>query len=205
MLIRKVDAYKNDLSRVIVYFEDKSYITVSVERARELNLKAGDEVDATLMQELSDSSRESAAKACAARIIGRSSMSCATLLKKLRDKGIDEISAQAALDWLCGLGIMDDTAYAKTLVAHYRTRGFGNRRILEEMRKRGITREVADTVLDDCDMNEEITEYILKKIRGAELDDKLKARITNALLRRGHSYDEIKRAFNRTENGGNGF
>lgn len=201
MIVRKVDAYKNDLSRVIVYFEDRSYITVSVERARELNLKAGDNVDASLMQELSDSSRISAAKACAARIIGRRSMSCANLLKKLKEKGIDDESAKAALDWLCTLGIMDDAEYAKSLVSHYRSRGFGNRRIIDEMRKRGISREIADTVLDDCDMNDEITEYIQKKTRGVELDDKLKAKITNALLRRGHSYDDIKRAFN----GGNGF
>ena len=100
---------------------------------------------------------------------------------------------------------MDDEAYAKTLITHYRGRGFGNRRIIEEMRKRGIAREIADTVLDDCDMSDEITEYILKKTRGVELDDKLKAKITNVLLRRGHSYDDIKSAFNRTENGGSGF
>ncbi len=205
MLIRKVNAYKNDLSRVIVYFEDRSYITVSVERAKELDLKAGMDIDDDLKKSLADEVSGNTARATAARIIGRSNMSCATLLKKLKDKGINENDAQDALDWLIELGIMDDEQYAKNLLSHYRARGFGNRRIVEEMRARGISREIIDEVIDDADMSEEILEFIEKKTRGLELDDKLRGKITNALVRRGHSYDEIKSAFNRLKNGGNGF
>lgn len=205
MLIRKINAYKNDLSRVIVYFEDKSYITVSAETARSLNLKAGDNMDEATIKELTDEISGNVARATAARIVGRSNMSCATLLKKLKDKGISENDANDALSWLIELGIMDDEQYAKNLLAHYRARGFGNRRIYEEMRKRGIDREVIDGVIDDADMGDEILEFIEKKTRGIELDEKLRGKITNALIRRGHSYDDIKSAFNRMKNGGNGF
>ena len=205
MRIRKVNAYRNDLSRVIVYFEDKSYITVSAERARRMNLKAGDDVGEDLITELCDETREGAARATAARIVGRSNISCETLLKKLHDKGVRDEDAKAALLWLVDLGIMNDEEYAKNLISHYRTRGFGNRRIVEELRKRGISREICDELLDDTDMSDEIIEYIEKKSRGAVLDDKLRGKIINGLLRRGHSYEAIKSAFNRVENGGNGF
>ncbi len=193
MIIRKINAYRNDLSRVIIYFEDKSYITVLAERAK--NLKVGDDISEKELVELSDSSRQSAARATAARIVGHSSMSCATLLKKLREKGVAESDANDALSWLIELGIMNDAEYAKMLLSHYRNRGFGNRRISEEMRKRGISREVIDEVLDDCDMHNEILEFIKKKSHGAEIDEKQKAKIVNALIRQGHSYDAINTAF----------
>lgn len=193
MIIRKINAYRNDLSRVIIYFEDKSYITVLASRAK--NLKVGDDISDAELSELSDSSRQSAARATAARIVGHSSMSCATLLKKLREKGVAESDANDALSWLIELGIMNDAEYAKMLLSHYRNRGFGNRRISEEMRKRGISREIIDEVLDDCDMHNEILEFIKKKSQGAALDEKQKARIVNALLRQGHSYDAINTAF----------
>ena len=194
MVIRKVNSYRNDLSRVIIYFEDKSYVTVPAERARALDLKAGDVVDETLIEELSHEARGSAARATAARVVGRSAMSCATLLKKLREKGIDDESANAALSWLVDIGIMDDKAYAKNLLNHYRARGFGNRRIAEEMRIRGISHDIIDEIIDERDMSDEILEYIEKKTRSAKLDDKLRVKITNALIRRGHSYDDIKKA-----------
>ncbi len=193
MIIRKINAYRNDLSRVIIYFEDKSYITVLASRAK--HLKVGDDISENELAELSESSRQSAARATAARIVGHSSMSCATLLKKLREKGVSDADANEALEWLIELGIMDDVEYAKMLLSHYRNRGFGNRRIFEEMRKRGISREVIDDVLDDCDMHNEILEFIKKKSRGEALDEKQKARIVNALIRQGHSYDAINAAF----------
>ena len=84
MIIRKISAYRNDLSRVIIYFEDKSYITVLAERAK--NLKVGDNIGENELAELSESSRQRDARATAARIVGHNSMSCATLLKKLPSK-----------------------------------------------------------------------------------------------------------------------
>lgn len=198
MRISKIDAYRNDLSRVIVYFEDRSYITVDALKAEKLGLKAGMELDAGSISELSQQSARSAARAAAARIVGRNSMSCATLLKKLREKGVADDDAQEALCWLIDLGIMDDRKYGEILLAHYRARGFGNRRIREEMRSRGIRREDVDALLtEEVDMQDEICAFIEKRARGQEIDEKLRAKITSALVRRGHSYEAISSAFRR--------
>ena len=200
MIIKKIDLYKNDHSRVIVYFEDRSYITIDARRAGELNLRPGMEISQEDLPELEADSRASAARATAARIIGRHSMSCATLLKKLCDKGFSEIEAKEALDWLCELGIMDDLQYGESIVSHYRARGMGNRRIREELRNRGISREDTDTLLQDpVDMQDEILDFIKKKVTNLPVDIKLRAKITNALVRRGHSYDAIYDAFRRFE------
>lgn len=196
MKISKIDAYRNDLSRVIVYFEDRSYITVDALKAEKLGLKTGMELDAASVSSLSEQSARSAARAAAARIVGRNSMSCMTLLKKLREKGVADDDAKEALNWLIDLGIMDDRQYGQILLAHYRSRGFGNRRIREEMRNRGIQREDIDALLtEEVDMQCEICAFIQKRARGQEIDEKLRAKITNALIRRGHSYEAISSAF----------
>ena len=114
MKISKIDAYRNDLSRVIVYFEDRSYITVDALKAEKLGLKTGMELDAASVSSLSEQSARSAARAAAARIVGRNSMSCMTLLKKLREKGVADDDAKEALNWLIDLGIMDDRPVSYT-------------------------------------------------------------------------------------------
>lgn len=200
MIVKKIDAYRNDNSRVIVYFEDRSYITVDALEADRLGLKAGMELDDHILPALGEDSRSSAARATAARIVGRHSMSCKTLMEKLRDRGIAEADAAAALEWLCDLGIMDDLKYGDMLVRHYRAKGFGNRRIREELRQRGISREDMDTLLEEAvDMQDEILGYIKKRIRGKELDRSLASKIEGALVRRGHSFEEIRSAFHALE------
>lgn len=196
MIVKKIDVYRNDNSRVIVYFEDRSYITVDAMEADQLGIKAGMELDETILSALSENSRRSAARTTAARIVGRHSLSCKTLMDKLRDRGITETDATAALDWLCELGIMNDLKYGDMLVRHYRMKGFGNRRIHEELRRHGISREDIDSLLEETvDMQDEILEYIKKRIRGKELDRRLTSKIEGALVRRGHSFEEIRSAF----------
>lgn len=196
MRISKIDIYRNDLSRVILYLEDRSYVTMDAQKARQLGLRAGVELDDALISELSERARTGSARAIAARIIGHNDMSCATLRKKLRAKGVSDAETEEALAWLIDLGILDDRRYGETILTHYRGRGFGNRRIREEMYRRGLQREDIDALLDEeVDMQREICEFIKKRRAGQELDDKLRAKITAALVRRGHSYDAISSAF----------
>lgn len=204
MRITKIDAYRNDLSRVIVYFEDRSFLTVDARRAEELKLKPGMELDDAMRDTLAGQSGKSRARELAARIVGRNSISCSMLLRKLRDRGATEDDAQAALDWLISLGIMDDMRYGEILVSHYRARGFGNRRIREELRARGVPREVSDTLLaDEPDMRDDILAFIYKRAPGGYPEEKLRAKITAALVRRGHSYEAISAAFRQLrEDGG---
>ncbi|MEG2569971.1 MAG: regulatory protein RecX [Oscillospiraceae bacterium] len=200
MLIKKIGAYRNDASRVIVYFEDRSYITIDALEAERLKIKPGAELDAALIPELSEKSRAAAARTTAARLVGRVMMSRKTLLTKLADRGFNEEEAGSALEWLVSVGAMDDAEYGKMLVGYYRDRGFGVRRIREELRKRGLEREDIDELLEEpVDMQKEIIEYIKKRTYGHEVDRALINKITNALVRRGHSYSDIKEAFHADE------
>lgn len=196
MTIAKIRAYRSDASRVIVYFTDRTYLTVDAREAARLKLKAGMELDEALLPALSEESRRSAARVKAAQIIGKRSLSCGELKKKLVERGIAAEDAEAAVAWMEEHGALDDAAYAAMLVRHYRGRGFGQMRVRDELRRRMIPKELADAALaEPCDQSGEILAFLRQKTRGQTLTPELRRKLTAALVRRGHGYEEIRAGF----------
>lgn len=115
------------------------------------------------------------------------------LKKKLLNKGYSQETVDAALLRLKGLKALDDTEYAKTLVRNLNVRGYGKRRILDEMRKRGVGIDAVDVALEEeCLKSDGMKRFIDKRLKGRNPDDKELRRVYNALLRRGFSYAEVK-------------
>ena len=196
MVIKRVAPYRNDVGRVLVSFEDGSWITVDAVEAERLRLKAGMELDGDVLPELTDQSRRSAARQKAVRILGRRSMSRFELCAKLKEKGVAPQDADLAADWLEQLGALDDARYAEELVKHYRLKGFGDIRVREELRRRGLSHDLIDDALcTPADLSGEILDFIRKRSRGKDLDPVLVRKITQALYRRGHSFEDIRAGF----------
>ena len=196
MRITKISPSRTDESRVIVYFEDRSYFKVDVLMCHELGLKPGMEVDSEILPMLDEDSRKTKARESAARILGRRNMSRHELLRKLKDKGICQEDADYAADWARDIGVINDEAYAASLVEYYRLRGFGDKRVRQELLRRGIGRDVTDNLLaEDVDMSDEIMKFIEKKLRGSAPDPDTTRKLTAALVRRGHSFEDIRSAF----------
>ena len=57
------------------------------------------------------------------------------LAAKLVEKGFEAPEAAAAADRCVALGFINDENYAAMVARHYTTRGFGERRVLEELRR----------------------------------------------------------------------
>ena len=200
MRITKISPCRTDKSRVMIYLDDRSWHKVSARTVHELGLKAGDEVCEETMPVINSAARKSRARETAARILGRRNMSSSELMRKLEEKGIAEQDAQAACEWAQEMGVVDDSAYAEMLVRHYRAKGFGNRRVAEELKKRGIGRGIIDTLLEEApDMGAEIRAFIEKKTAGREITPALIGRVTAALERRGHGYGKIRAVFRELE------
>ncbi len=112
-------------------------------------------------------------------------MSRRDLEKKLREKGASADDARYAAEWLESIGALDDAQYAAALVRHYSGRGYGRRRIQED-------------ALDEMPENDgQIDDFLTGKLRGRAPDEKEKRRLTNALMRRGFPWSDIKAAWER--------
>jgi len=135
----------------------------------------------------------------ALKILGSRNFSEQEMLKRLTSKGETEENAAEAVRWLVELGYINDSDYATLIVRHYSAKGYGETRIRDELYKRGIPRDLWDEKLeeiDDGEMNDVALEFLKKKLRGSEDKDDLR-RASDALVRRGFSFDDARAVINR--------
>ena len=144
------------------------------------------------MNELEDTKKK------ALRILGKRSFSEREMLKRLTNKGEPSENAEETVKWLVELGYINDSDYAALIVRHYSAKGYGLSRIRDELYKRGIPRDLWDERLaeiNDTDMLDTAHEFLRKKLRGSNDKDDLR-RASDALLRRGFNYEEVRDAAN---------
>lgn len=131
------------------------------------------------------------AKQRALKILERRDVSRKMLLDKLTEKGISNTDAEEVADWLCGLGVVNDERYAGLVVRHYAAKGYGRRRIRDELYRRGIDREFWDGALAELPETDDAVDRLLSaRLRGAVSPEALQ-RAQSYLLRRGYSWDEV--------------
>lgn len=137
------------------------------------------------------------AKARALKILERRDVSRKMLLDKLTEKGVADADAEEVADWLCGLGVVNDERFAGLVVRHYAAKGYGERRVREELYRRGIDRELWDAALEELTGSDERLDRLLgAKLRGDASPENLQ-RTQNYLLRRGYSWEDIREATER--------
>lgn len=114
----------------------------------------------------------------------------------LRRKEYDAGLIDAVVDELTANKILDDERFTRAWVAdRQEVQGHGRRRLQQELRQKGIDRELADRVLSELDEEDEL-QVLVQLIEARQLrrrypdDQKLMA----YLARRGYSYGLIKQA-----------
>ena len=198
MRIERLEASKHKRGRVLVFLADGACLKITEQELLDFGLRAGDELDETTLARLKEAAGVSNVKAKAADIIGKRAMSRRDLERKLRDKGASEAEARYAAEWLEAIGAINDADYAALLVRHCADLGYGPARTREKLYEKGVPRELWDEALDQLpDNGEQIDRFLQSKLRGRMPDEKEKKRLTDALLRRGYSWGDVKAAWNR--------
>jgi len=141
----------------------------------------------------------------AIRILGNRQMSSQKVERRLISKGESEKAARETVQWLEDIGALNDTEHAAEIVSHYSSKGYGLARIKDELYRRGIPRDLWDDALanqTDAETGEAVFQFLEKKLRGHHGDadpalwKKELRRATDALCRRGFSYEEARTAVN---------
>ena len=96
------------------------------------------------------------------------------------------------------IGAVDDAAYAAAVVRDYGRRGYGPAKVREELRRRGVPRELWDAAMEELpDSGAVLDALIQKKCRGELSDPREIKRVSDSLLRRGLSWGEVHSALSR--------
>ena len=198
MRIDRIEASKHKRGRVLVFLEDGACLKITEQELLDFGLRAGDELDKPTLDRLKEAAGVSNVKATAADLIGKRAMSRRDLERKLQEKGASEAEARYAAEWLEAIGAINDADYAALLVRHCAQLGYGPARIRDKLYEKGVPRELWEDALDTLpDQSEDVDRFLRSKLRGELPDGKEKKRLTDALLRRGFSWGDVRAAWNR--------
>ena len=194
MRIEKVTAQPDRAGRYTVKFEDGTSMRLYRQTVEDFCLYAGKEMEADEVSKLREAAGQMSAKMRAVRIVSASSVSKADLERRLVEKGERKRDAQQAVAWMSDLDLLDDRKTAEQVVSRCISKGYGLARAKQALYEKRIPRDYWDEALADYpDQTERILEFLQVKL-GNHWEQQDLRRATDALLRRGHSYQEIRRA-----------
>ena len=198
MRIDRIEASQHKRGRGLVFLEDGACLKITEQELLDFGLRAGDELDKPTLDRLKEAAGVSNVKATAADLIGKRAMSRRDLERKLQEKGASEAEARYAAEWLEAIGAINDADSAALLVRHCAQLGYGPARIRDKLYEKGVPRELWEDALDTLpDQSEDVDRFLRSKLRGELPDEKEKKRLTDALLRRGFSWGDVRAAWNR--------
>ena len=159
----------------------------------DFGLYAGLELEETRLSELREAAGKMSARMRAVRIVSASSVSRRDLEQRLIHKGEDPTQAREAVQWMEDLDLVDDRKTAEQIVTRCASKGYGVSRAKQALYEKQIPKGLWEAVLADYpDQSEYILEFLRSKLSSGT-DQKEVKRCIDALLRRGHSYGQIRR------------
>ena len=140
-------------TRVRVRAGRKTIGTVHVDDVMSLGLAVGDELDAEAMAKLERAAARDAARTQAINLIAARPYSRRRLLDRLRKKH-EMADAEAAVEHVAGLGLLDDRAYAEAYLRAQAggsgVNGTGPRLLEAKLRQRGVDGDVARSAVREA-------------------------------------------------------
>ena len=198
MRIERIEASKHKRGRILVFLEDGACLKITEQELLDFGLRSGDQLDQEALGRLKEAAGVSNTRAAAADLIGKRAMSRRDLERKLQEKGASGAEARYAAEWLEAIGALNDAEYAAALVRHYSRLGYGPARVREKLYEKGVPRELWEEALEELpEDGGQVDAFLRNKLRGRTPDEKEKRRLTNALLRRGFPWGEVKSAWRR--------
>lgn len=200
MKITALPPQKHDPDRVGVFVDGEFRMGLSAEVVLAGGLRVGDAVDEARLAELERRDLSWQAREAALRLLAVRPRSAAELARRLRMKGYAPEVAEEVIARLRELGMIDDAAFAGTLVRdRVRLRPQGARRLASELRQKGVDDETARAAIRETMEGESTDERELARRaaekwrpRPGEEPARARRRLHGFLARRGFDSEVIR-------------
>lgn len=206
MEITELHEYKGETWEAVLDGERRLYVNAEI--VEKFSLKKGGDIAPEKLEQITAADVLRKAKKRALYLLGERLMCRAELLKKLT-KTYGEKVAEKAVEYVCGLGYVNDEEYAPKLAEYLlHKKHFGKRRAKFEMLHKGLSEELVEDALGQFpeeELFEELSELIRRKYSDKIADFDSRRKTTAALARRGYDFSLIKRCIEAVleENGDN--
>ena len=223
MRVEKLEPSGHKAGRWLVWLEDGSLIRVGEGDVVSLGLYTGkeltdDEGAALAAAEAGYKMNERAVNLLSARVMSRKELVDKLSVPARRQSKAGEegnepsaealeaereslrIRAAETADRLEELGLINDEEYARSVVRHYAAKGYGARKLRDELYRRGVPRKYWEDALEEGETGEDaLDELVRRRLRGeAPTRENLK-KTSDFLARRGFGWEEISSALRRYE------
>ena len=196
----RIESLKTEPDRVGRYWvtlEDGSKLALYRQTVEDFGLYNGLELSDEAYDRLREAAGAMSAKMRAVRIVAASSVSQKDLRQRLIQKGEDPAQAAEAVAWMAELHLVDDRETARQIVSRCASRGYGIARARQALYEKKIPKELWDEALEDFpDQTDSILSFLRSRL-STDADSKEVKRATEALLRRGHSYGDVRKALSK--------
>ena len=176
--------------------ENGDPVEVDVRTFDESGFRQGSDLTEEQLNTLLATSQYNRARERALYLLGLRDYACKELEQKLYTEATPEVAA-AVVERLWEVGLLDDERYAARLARSLsEIKHYPRRRIEQELRHRGISSMLIQTVLSELEGEdyEQALALLQKKYYNKLNDLDSRRRVTAALARRGFSYGSIRRA-----------
>ncbi|MBE7001799.1 MAG: regulatory protein RecX [Ruminococcaceae bacterium] len=196
MKIESITAQPDRAGRYTVKFDTGAVMRLYRQTVEDFCLYAGKSLDDGEWKQLQAAAGQMSAKMRAVRIVSASSVSKADLEYRLVQKGEDKADAHRAVAWMEELHLLDDWKTAEAVVQRCISKGYGRSRAKQMLFEKRIPKEYWEQALEDYpDQSEKILAFLQSRL-GDSREEKDLRRAVDALIRRGHSYQEIRTVLN---------
>ena len=183
--------------RYAVHFSDGTVMRLYRQTVEDFALYTGKEFSDEELEALKEAAGQMSAKMRAVRIVSASSVTKRDLQQRLVQKGESEEQAREAVQWMSELNLLDDGRVAEQVVQRCISKGYGLQRAKQALYEKKVPKQYWDAALEDYpDQLEKIEEFLHSRL-GSTYDEREVKRAIDALMRRGHSYSQIRKALNR--------
>ena len=190
-----MSANPDRVGRYYVKFEDGSTLRLYRQTMEDYAIFVGRERDDNEIERLHTDAGKMSAKMRATRILASTDVSKRDLKQRLIQKGENPEHSAEAVAWLEDLNLVDDARTAEILVRRCAAKEYGLARAKQMLYEKRIPKEYWDDALADYP---DQSEYIVSYLEKTDISDSKSARkAIDALIRRGHSYAQIKKAMGR--------
>ena len=194
MRIDSLSAGPDRAGRYYVQFSDGSKLRLYRQTVEDFGLYVGRELDDEELKRLYSAAGAMSAKMRAVRIVSASNVSKRDLQRRLVQKGEDPEDSAAAVKWMEDMDILDDRKTAEAIVRSCVNKGYGMARAKQALYEKQIPKHYWDEALEDYpDQREAILTFLQNRLDDSR-DPRQQRRAVDALIRRGHSYSDIRRA-----------
>ncbi len=194
MTITEARRERRSLYRLVL--DGEREVAVDVRTFDESAFRVGGGITEEQLEALLALSMHNRARERALYLLGIRDYACRELERKLLDEATPEVAA-AVVARLVEVGLLDDERYAaQTARSLQEYKHLPRRRVIQELQRRGVTRETAQAAAEDLagEDFEQALAILQKRYYNKMSDRDARQRTAAALARRGFSYEAVRQA-----------